>query len=261
MEGIPVTPRASGSTAIQLALAAVSTSLVCVVTMVFSINVPDTRGFFNIGETMIYAAALLFGPVIGAFAGGVGAGFADLLLGYWYYAPATLVIKALEGGIVGILGRGRPRFRSEVSWKTFTFGMGLVIGVLLAVIGSIYYSGMVELRLGIPPPENPNVTFMVPPELWYLLGAAVIISITLAGFVLEPEFGWLAFSTLVGGVIMVTGYFLYQNFLLLPLFNIEAIAVAEIPINIGQMLIGLVVALPIVRIMLRSMPQLKRGNH
>jgi hypothetical protein len=74
---------------------------------------------------------------------------------------------------------------------------------------------------------------------------------------LDPEFGWLAFSTLIGGGVMVTGYFLYQNFLLFPLFGIQAVAVAEIPINIGQMLIGLIVALPIVRIMLRRLPQFK----
>jgi hypothetical protein len=86
----------------------------------------------------------------------------------------------------------------------------------------------------------------------------VALLITLAGFVLEPEIGWLAFTTLVGGSVMVTGYFLYQNFILFPLFGIEAVAIAEIPVNIGQMLIGLVIALPVVKILRRSLPQLKR---
>ena len=88
---------------IQLAITAVFTSLVAVATMVFSIYVPSTRGFFNIGETMIFITALLFGPLIGSFAGGVGSMVADILLGYPHYAPATLVIKACEGGIVGFL--------------------------------------------------------------------------------------------------------------------------------------------------------------
>lgn len=252
-----VARRTSASTAIQLALAAVSTSLVCVVTMIFSVYVPDTRGFFNIGETMVYTSALLFGPIIGAFAGGVGSSFADLLLGYWYYVPATLIIKAGEGAIVGSLGRRRPQFRSKLSWKAFTFGVALAIGTLLGTVGSIYYSGTVQLYLGIPPPQDPNVIFFVPPEFWYLLAAFVIFLITIAGFALEPEFGWPAFATLIGGTEMVAGYFLYQKFLLFPLFGIEAVAVAEIPFNVGQMLIGLVVALPIVRILLRSLPQLK----
>lgn len=92
-----MTEPTSTSTPLRLALAAVCTSLVCVATIIFSIYVPSTEGFFNVGETMIYITALFLGPAIGAFAGGAGAGLADLLLGYWYYAPATLVIKACEG--------------------------------------------------------------------------------------------------------------------------------------------------------------------
>jgi uncharacterized membrane protein len=245
------------STPLRLILAAICTSLVCLVTIMFSVYVPDTHGFFNIGETMIYVTALLSGPLIGAFAGGAGAGLADFLLGYWYFAPATLIIKACEGGIVGFLGEKRPNFRSKTLWKIFTFTIGLAIGLSLAVIGSIYYSGQVELTIGIPPPPTPNVVFSLPPAFWYALGGLIVLFITLAGFVLEPEFGWLAFTMLIGGAIMVTGYFLYENFLLFPLFGIEAVAIAEIPINIGQMLIGLVVALPVFKILRRNLPQLK----
>jgi uncharacterized membrane protein len=248
----------SASTTIQLSLTAVFTSLICVATMVFSIYVPATRGIFNIGETMIYTTALLLGPIIGTFAGGIGSSLADLLLGFWYYAPATLVIKACEGGIVGLLGRRRPHFHSKRIWQAFTLVIGLVIGILLGGIGSIYYVGTIQLYLGIPPPQTPNVIFFVPPEFWYLLGGLVVFLITLTGFILEPEFGWLVFTTFIGGTVMVTGYFLYQTFLLFPLFGIEAVApIAEIPINIGQMLIGTIVALPIVKILLRSLPQLR----
>jgi hypothetical protein len=143
-------------------------------------------------------------------------------------------------------------------WKGFTFVIGLVIGTSLGIIGSMYYSGQVELTIGIPPPSAPNLVFSVPAVFWYVLGGLVALLITLAGFVLEPEIGWLAFTTLVGGSVMVTGYFLYQNFILFPLFGIEAVAIAEIPVNIGQMLIGLVIALPVVKILRRSVPQLKR---
>jgi len=63
---------------------------------------------------------------------------------------------------------------------------------------------------------------------------------------------------LIGGATMVAGYYLYQRFVLYPLFGIEVLALAEIPVNIGQMLIGLVIALPVVRIVRRSFPQLKK---
>ncbi len=249
--------RKPGSKAIRLALTAVSTSLVCVATIVFSIYVPQTKGYFNIGETIIFVVALIFGPLIGAFSGGVGASLADILTGFYYYAPATLVVKAAEAGIVGILNSRRPKSESKNLWRVFTFSAGLMVGVLVASIGSIYYIGTVELNLGIPPPQTPNVTFLVPEAFWYALGAAIIILTTLIGFVVEPEFGWLVFSVLIGGSVMVTGYFLYQKFLLFRLFGVpDVIAETEIPINIGQMLIGLVVALPIVKIIRRSLPQL-----
>jgi len=242
---------------IRLAITAVFTALVAAATMVFSIYVPQTEGFFNIGETMVYTSAFLFGPLVGAFSGGVGSALADLLLGYWYYAPATLIIKACEGGVVGVLARRKIKFSSKAQWKVFTFAVGLVAGILLGSIGSLYYSGSVELYLGIPPPQSPTLAFFVPEMLWYALGALVLLLITLMGFVFEPDFGWLVFSALVGGSVMVAGYFIYQQFFIGPLFNISVIAPAEIPINISQMVVGLVVSIPIVRTIRRSLPSLK----
>jgi uncharacterized membrane protein len=247
----------SASTAIQLSVTAVFTALVFVATVIFSIYVPQTRGFFNIGETMVFTTALLFGPLVGAFAGGVGSMFADLFLGYSYYAPATLIIKACEGAVVGFLTKKRPRFSSKLQWKVFTVIFGLIAGILLASIGSLYYSGLVELSVGIPPPENPILSLVVPPEFWYSLGILVVLLISLTGFVFEPEFGWFVLSVLIGGSLMVIGYFLYQYFLLGPLFGIQVVAIAEIPVNIGQMIVGLIVALPIVRTIWRSLPSLK----
>jgi len=236
---------------IQLAITAVFTSLVCVATMVFSVYVPQTRGFFNIGETMVYITALLFGPLIGSFAGGVGSMAADIFLGYPHYAPATLIIKACEGGIVGILSRKKLEFGSQVRWKAFTFVIGLIAGLLLSSIGSLYYSSTVELYLGIPPPENPNLILFIPPEFWYLLGALTVFLITLMGFVFEPEFGWLILVIFVGGLEMIIGYFLYQQFFL------GVVAIAEIPVNIGQMTVGLIVSIPVVRAVWRALPSLK----
>jgi len=57
---------------------------------------------------------------------------------------------------------------------------------------------------------------------------------------------------------MVLGYFLYQLFLIGPLFNIEVVAIVEIPVNIGQMIIGAAVALPIAKIIWRALPYLKQ---
>ena len=180
---------------------------------------------------------------------------ADVFLGYWYYAPATLLIKACEGAIVGLLARRKLAKLSKTQWRAFTALTGLAIGVLLASIGSIYYSGQVELSLGFPPAST--LTLDVPKELWYIIGAVVLFLLASSGFIFEPEFGWLTFTVLVGGLTMVGGYFLYQQFIIGPLFGISVIAVAEIPINMGQMLIGLVVSIPIAKTIWRSLPSLK----
>lgn len=245
------------SKTIRISLTTVFTAAVFVTTTVFSVYVPQTRGFFNIGETMVFTVALLFGPLIGAFAGGVGSMLADLFLGYWYYAPATLIIKACEGGLVGLLSRRKFAHISKVQWREFTFRSGLVIGILLASIGSIYYAGSVELYLGFPPSSSPSLVSFVPKELWYILGGLVLVLFSLAGHFFEPEFGWLTFTVLLGGLTMVTGYFIYQLFFIGALFNIPVVAVAEIPINISQMLVGLNVSIPVVRTIWRSFPSLK----
>jgi len=246
------------SKTMRLSMAAVFTALVFVATTVFSVYVPQTRGFFNIGETMVFTTALLCGPLIGAFAGGVGSMLADIALGYWYYAPATLIIKACEGGLVGLLSKQRLGNISKTGWQEFTFRSGLILGILVGSIGSIYYAGSIELYLGFPPSSSPSMVLLLPPEIWYIAGALILVLFALAGFSLEPEFGWLTFTILLGGLTMVTGYFLYQQFFIGPLFNIPVIAVAEIPINISQMLVGLVVSIPIVRTVWRSLPSLKR---
>ncbi len=243
--------RTTASTTIRLSITAIFTSLVFVATVIFSIYVPHTEGFFNIGETMVYTTALLFGPLVGAFAGGVGSMLADMFLGFFNYAPATLVIKACEGAVVGVLSKKRPKFSSKHQWKTFTVIFGLIAGVLLGTIGSVYYSGSVELYLGFPPPESPTLNLFVPKEFWYSLGGLVILLISLIGFVFEPEFGWFVLSILIGGSLMIIGYFLYEQFFM------GVAAVAEIPVNIGQMTVGLIVALPIVRAIWRSLPSLK----
>ncbi len=237
----------------NLAVIAVFTALVCVATIIFSIYIPATEGFFNVGESMVFLSALLFGPFVGAFAGGVGAALADLLLGFPHYAPATIIVKACEGAVVGALKKRNPKLSSKLDWKFFTVILGVVAGFLLGWIGTTYFSGEAELTLG-----TGSFMLYVPAEFWLFLGGITAFSIGALGFLADPEFGWTVFSVLTGGFIMVLGYFLYQFFLIGPLFNIEVVAIVEIPVNIGQMIIGATIALPIAKIIWRALPYLKK---
>jgi uncharacterized membrane protein len=165
---------------LQLALAGVFGALVFVVTFIFQVPIPATGGYFNFGETIIYVAALTFGPLTGALAGGVGAMLSDALLAP-QYAFGTLVIKMVEGALVG-------------------------------------FSGMkLQKRLS---------SFAVAASL----------------------------SIVVGGLEMVAGYFVYEQVVLGVPF---LVALSEVPANLAQMAISLVIALPLVVAVLRVFPQLK----
>jgi uncharacterized membrane protein len=238
---------------IQSCIASLFTALVCIATMSFTVYVPSTRGYFNIGETMIYTAAILFGPFIGAFAGGVGSMLADVLLGYYYYAPATLVIKAIEGFVVGSLCRRIHIFAgryAKFKLRVFTITIGVLLSIFMALLGVSYYSGLAELSYGVIP-EFFTLPVFIPAEFWFGVGAIVVFMVLILAFTSDPEYGFTIISCVSGGLLMVLGYFLYEQFAL------GVFAFAEVPINIGQMMIGLIVATPVVKVVRRALPQIR----
>jgi uncharacterized membrane protein len=235
-----------------VATTAVFTAFVAAATSVFSVYIPATQGYFNVGEIMIYTSALLMGPYVGAFAGGVGSMLSDLSLGYPYYAPGTLVIKGLEGFIVGYLGtRAFPKV-SRYGWRTITFGFGLVFVLALAYVGSTFLSGSFSITLGGQwnlPSETLNL--QIPQLFWPGLAAAVFVLISVVGLRVKVKSGQSVMSVLAGGAEMVTGYYLYESFVLMLIAPASVIATlapaAEVPFNVAQALIGLLIAIPLVR--------------
>jgi uncharacterized membrane protein len=170
------------SSVFKIIAAAIFAALVFAVTsQIPPIPIPATSGYFNIGETTIYIAALIFGPFVGSFSGGIGSALSDAFLGFGLFAPGTFFIKSGEGLIVGFLN---TTLRRRIS--------------------------------------NLNVCATI--------------------------------SVLVGGLEMVGGYFLYEQFVIRYPF---AVALAEVPFNIVQMVIGLIVAVPVMHAVFRVIPQLK----
>jgi len=156
----------------ELIFGAVFAAVVCVATMVIHIPIPATAGYINLGDSMIFVSALLFGTKVGGIAGGVGSALADILLGYGSWAPFTLIIKGTEGLVVGHLGKKKD----SVLWQTF--------------------------------------------------------------------------AVLIGGIIMVLGYFIVE----VVLYGVPA-AAAELPGNLFQALSGLVIAIIIVTAVKKAMPE------
>ncbi|MBP1911324.1 ECF transporter S component [Thermococcus stetteri] len=88
-----------------IAIAGISAALVAVATNVIKVPTPATGGYINLGDTMVMFTAMLFGPVVGVFAGGVGSALGDVMGGYPGWAPVTLVVKGIEGLVVGYLAK------------------------------------------------------------------------------------------------------------------------------------------------------------
>ena len=104
----------------QLVYLALMTALVAVATMVISVPVAATGGYVNFGDTLIFVSALIFGPLTGLVAGGLGSAMADVLGAYGIWAPFTLVVKGLEGLLCGyvylkLVGAGWSRDKAGLA--------------------------------------------------------------------------------------------------------------------------------------------------
>jgi len=236
----------------EIASTAIFTAFVAAATSVFSVYIPATTGYFNVGEIMVYTSALLMGPYVGAFAGGVGSMISDISLGYSYYAPGTLVIKGLEGFIVGYLGTRAFPTISRNRWREIALAFGLLFAAALAYIGSAFLSGVFSITLGGAwnvPAWTLNLN--VPPLFWPAVAAAAFVVIVVAGLKLRSKSGQSVMSVLIGGSEMVAGYYLYESFVLTLIAPASVVATlapaAEVPFNVAQALIGLLVSIPLVR--------------
>lgn len=228
-----------------IASSAVFAAFVAVATMAFSLSIPVTNGYFNVGEIMVYTSALLMGPYVGAFAGGVGSAISDISLGYGAtYAPGTLVIKAIEGFIVGYLGNRVLVNLSRSAWRATTAVLAGVVGGLVLWLGLDYLGGAYQLDLGFPVGPTANFSFEVPSVFWIIVGLTAFILILAVGFRVDEKLGWTSLAVLVGGCEMVLGYFLYESIALQLGF---VTAAGEVPFNITQAVVGLLVSVPLAR--------------
>jgi len=110
-------------------------ALICVLTMITAFPIPATKGFINLGDAGVMIAGLLLGPVIGGLAGGIGSALADILLGYTIYAPATLIIKGLEGFVIGIIANPKKNNRK----LTIRDILAVIVGGSIMVTGYFLY--------------------------------------------------------------------------------------------------------------------------
>jgi uncharacterized membrane protein len=232
----------------DIAAMGVFTSFVAVATMSISLYVPATRGYFNIGETMVYTTALLMGPIIGGFAGGVGSMLADISLGYNVFAPGTLVIKGLEGFIVGYIAKYGLGSYSKKNIGITSLITGAVLALILWLGGISNFVGEIGVTLGIEP-QTINLSMNIPSYFWILVSITSFIIVISTAKYFDPQINLIIYAVLIGGSEMVIGYYLYERIILG-----QALALTEVPINVGQVIIGLIIAIPLSRSIQRLLP-------
>lgn len=125
-----------------LVLAALFTALTTVATMVIQIPSPMS-GYVNLGDCMVLLSAWVLGPFVGAAAGGIGSMLADVITGYAYYAPGTLVIKAAMALAAGLIFRAMAGRQGRGVRALTGRLLGGVAAEALMVLGYFAYAGLI----------------------------------------------------------------------------------------------------------------------
>jgi len=154
--------------AFLISMIGIFTALNFAITYWLQIPIPATGGYINIGDVAVMFTALLFGPIIGGIAGGLGPMLADIFSPYIIYAPATLIIKSIEGFLIGLISNPKDCER-RVSFRDI---IAVLVGGFLIPLGYFVYEAFI-LNLGI------LIAFVEVPGNFFQFGFAAVVSILL----------------------------------------------------------------------------------
>ena len=208
---------------------AIFAAVVCAATLLIRIPVPATSGYINLGDSMVFISALLFGGKIGGISGGVGSALADILGGYGSWAPFTLIIKGAEGFFVGKLSH----LGTTVSKKTVNVGFSVV----LFLVGVLGLYALRDPDVGTMGMALKEINILI------IIGALYIFFISL-------DIPYFVVALLVGGSILISGYFIVETVL----YGVPA-ALAELPGNFFQAVSGILISVPVATAVKKALPQ------
>ena len=123
----------------RLVYTALFTALTTVATLVIQVPSPMS-GYVNLGDAMVLLSAWILGPVYGTAAAGIGSMLADLLSGYAYYAPGTLVIKCL---MAFVAAQVFLVLKDNVKGKHFAKVVSGLLAEIIMVVGYFGYAGLI----------------------------------------------------------------------------------------------------------------------
>ena len=127
---------------IVLSMISIFGAVIFVLTWITAFPLPATEGIINIGDIGIMISGILFGPVIGGLAGGIGPAIADIIVAP-IYVPATLIIKSLEGFVIGIIANPRKNYE-KLNYRDV---VAVILGGAIMIFGYLIYE---IILYGIP---------------------------------------------------------------------------------------------------------------
>jgi len=143
---------------IVLSMIAIFAAITSVLTFIVPITIPATNGYINLGDIGVMITGSLFGPIIGGIAGGIGSAFTDLFLAPVYALP-TLIIKGLEGFVIGLIANPRKHYhkfnyRDVIAIITggsiMVFGYFILEFIFYGIAGALFeaiFNGAIQFGL------------------------------------------------------------------------------------------------------------------
>lgn len=158
---------------------AMMTAMVMIATTFFKI--PNAMGYIHLGDGFVLLAAIILPKKYACFAGGVGAGLADIYGGYAVWAPWTLVIKIVMVLIVQLFfdfltkRASNGKHIAKIAGIPFAELFAYVLAVLWTVSGYYIAQGFISGNWIAPVADVPGNVLQA------AVGSviAILVSITL----------------------------------------------------------------------------------
>lgn len=142
----------------------VTTAMMTVMVMIATtfFKVPNAMGYIHLGDGFVLLAAIILPKKYACFAGGVGAGLADIYGGYAVWAPWTLVIKIVMVLIVQLFfdfltkRASNGKHIAKIAGIPFAELFAYVLAVLWTVSGYYVAQGFISGNWAAPIADVPG---------------------------------------------------------------------------------------------------------
>ncbi len=141
MEDKKIMSKKHNSSLVDMVHVSLMAAMICLVTSV--ITIPSYNGVIHIGDSMVFAAAILLGKKKGTAASALGMFLFDMIHGYLIWAPFTLIIKGVMAYITADIYYRKEK--KSLGYEIFAFSVSSVWMVaayyLAGAIKNLLFSG------------------------------------------------------------------------------------------------------------------------